>query len=127
MADTFGIIAACARARGARTEIREIDMAAYVIANLNIRDAKAYTTYREQIRKVIEKFGGRFLVRGNKHECLEGTWTPTRLVLLEFPDMASLKRWYASPDYAPLIELRQRTAYTDVVALEGVTAEDLIL
>jgi uncharacterized protein (DUF1330 family) len=40
-------------------------------------------------------------------------------VLLEFPDMAALKAWYQSSDYAPLIELRQASAYCDVVALEG--------
>jgi uncharacterized protein (DUF1330 family) len=72
------------------------------------------------VKATIEKFGGRFLARGGKHECLEGTWAPTRLVLLEFPDMSALKRWYASPDYAPLIELRQSAAYGDVVTLEGV-------
>jgi uncharacterized protein (DUF1330 family) len=98
----------------------ETPMAAYLIANLNIFDPKTYDTYRAQVKPLVEKFGGRFLVRGGKHESLEGTWVPTRLVVLEFPDMAALKRWYASPDYTALIELRQSAAYCDVVTVEGV-------
>ncbi|HUC60904.1 MAG TPA: DUF1330 domain-containing protein [Alphaproteobacteria bacterium] len=94
-------------------------MAAYMIANLNIFDQKTFDTYRAQVKPSIEKFGGRFLVRGGAHERLEGTWTPTRLVLLEFPDMDALKRWYASAEYVALIKLRQSAAFTDVVAVEG--------
>jgi uncharacterized protein (DUF1330 family) len=94
-------------------------MAAYMIANLNIFDQKTFDLYRAQVKPSIEKFGGRFLVRGGAHERLEGTWAPTRLVLLEFPDMAALKRWYASAEYVALTKLRQTAAFTDVVAVEG--------
>jgi uncharacterized protein (DUF1330 family) len=95
-------------------------MAAYVIANINIFDQKTYDEFNSRVSVTIEKFGGRFLARAGKHESLEGTWQPTRLVLLEFPDMATLKSWYQSSDYAPLIELRRTSAYCDVVALEGI-------
>jgi len=95
-------------------------MAAYVIANINIFDQKTYDEFNNRVTATIEKFGGHFIARAGKHESLEGTWLPTRLVLLEFPDMVALKDWYQSSDYAPLIELRQASAYCDVVALDGV-------
>ncbi len=50
---------------------------------------------------------------------LEGDWTPTRLVVLEFPDMASLRAWYDSPEYAPLKVLRQAAAESRLIAVEG--------
>ena len=50
---------------------------------------------------------------------LEGDWEPTRLVVLEFPDMASLRAWYDSPEYAPLKVLRQGAADGRLIAVEG--------
>jgi uncharacterized protein (DUF1330 family) len=69
---------------------------------------------------VIAKFGGRFLVRGGKQTILEGTWQPHRLVVIEFPNMEALTSWYNSPEYAPLLALRQPAATDHLVAVEGV-------
>jgi uncharacterized protein (DUF1330 family) len=96
-------------------------MTAYLIANIKIFDQKTYDDFNSRVNATIEKFGGRFLARAGKHESLEGTWQPTRLVLIEFPGMAALKGWYGSSDYAPLLELRQTAAYCDVLALEGLS------
>lgn len=95
-------------------------MPAYLIADTEIRDQAVYDDYRRKVLPVIQKFGGRFIVRGGPHEVLEGSWNPTRLVVIEFPDMAKLKAWYASPEYAPLLALRQPAANDHLVAVEGV-------
>ena len=70
-------------------------------------------------RAIVTAHGGRFLARGGAIEVLEGTWPPKRLVIIEFPDMAALKAFYESPAYRPLIELRNRTASSRLVAIEG--------
>jgi purine nucleosidase/pyrimidine-specific ribonucleoside hydrolase len=87
---------------------------------VDVTDATGYEQYRQRVSATIEAFGGRFLVRGGATDILEGDWTPKRLVILEFPDMAQLKAWYQSPEYLPLIELRQRTTKSMLVAVEGV-------
>jgi uncharacterized protein (DUF1330 family) len=51
---------------------------------------------------------------------LEGNWHPNRVVLIEFPDMAALKAWYHSPEYQPLIALRQNAAKDVLIAVEGI-------
>jgi uncharacterized protein (DUF1330 family) len=94
-------------------------MAAYLIADLDVKNAAGYENYRSNVGDTIAKYGGRFIVRGGAHEVLEGDWRPTRLVVLEFPDMAALKRWYNSPDYRPLIAERKAAAATDLVIVEG--------
>jgi uncharacterized protein (DUF1330 family) len=94
-------------------------MAAYLIANVEIHDAQGYEYYKEKASAAVRKFGGRYLARGGRHEVLEGTWTPTRLVLLEFPDMAALEAWYGSSDYAMAKPFRLANARSDFVALEG--------
>ena len=94
-------------------------MAAYVIANVNAHDTASFEKYRRQVPATIVKHGGRYLVRGGRVERLEGTWTPARLVVLEFPSMEQARRWYESDDYRGPKALRMKCAVTDVIFVEG--------
>ena len=94
-------------------------MAAYIHANVEVTDPIAYEEYRRQVPAVVAAYGGRFLVRGGATEVLEGDAHPQRQVILEFPDMASLKAFYHSPEYRPLIAIRQRASNGQLVAIEG--------
>ena len=94
-------------------------MTAYLIADTKITDPQRYEEYKQQVKPLIERFGGSYAVRGGRHDVLEGDWEPTRLVVLEFPDMASLRAWYDSPEYAPLKVLRQGAADGRLIAVEG--------
>ena len=95
-------------------------MAAYVIANIDVTDADAYQEYRARVGATIAAHGGRFVCRGGAVEVMEGDYDPHRVVVVEFPDMATLKRWYASPEYTPLIALRQRASKGSLYVVEGV-------
>ena len=94
-------------------------MAAYVIANVDVKDPAAYEPYREPAAASVKKFGGKYIVRGGKHEVLEGKWTPARLVVLEFPSMDHVKRWYESEEYRKVKPIRLKHAVSDLVLVEG--------
>jgi uncharacterized protein (DUF1330 family) len=94
-------------------------MAAYLIADVTVKNPDAYAEYRKQVLPTITKHGGRFLVRGGAHETLEGDWRPGRVVVIEFPDMAAAKAWYRSTEYAPLAKLRQSASSGRVILVEG--------
>jgi uncharacterized protein (DUF1330 family) len=94
-------------------------MSAYVIAEIEITDPAAYEEYRKQVPAVIAKYGGRYAVRGGKVEPLEGGWSPKRLAVLEFPTLEQALKWYRSPEYAPLIKLRQKASRGRMVLVEG--------
>lgn len=94
-------------------------MAAYLIADIEVTDPTLYDEYRGRVRATIEQYGGRFLVRGGAHQVLEGAPDVHRTVVLEFPSMDALTRWYRSPEYAPLIVLRQKAAKGTLFAVEG--------
>ena len=95
-------------------------MAAYFIVEIDIHDPAGFEEYRKQVSATIERYGGRYLVRGGRHETIEGEWRPKRIVLLEFPSMEQAKRWYESDEYRPLKALRLRTARGHIVLVEGV-------
>ena len=94
-------------------------MAAYVIGEIEVTDLAVYDDYRRQVPATIAKYGGKFAVRGGKCEPLEGGWSPKRLVVVEFPSLEQALKWYRSPEYAPLIALRQRASRGKLVAVEG--------
>jgi uncharacterized protein (DUF1330 family) len=94
-------------------------MAAYLIGDIEVTDSAVYEDYRTQVAATVQKYGGRFMVRGGRIEALEGGWSPKRLVLLEFPSMERAQKWYRSSEYAPLIALRQRASRGKLVLVEG--------
>ena len=94
--------------------------AAYYIGEHEIKDQAAFADYLKRVIPIIERHGGRYLTKPGTHELLEGHWQPNRVVIVAFPDMASLKAWYYAPDYQPLIAMRQAAARDVMIAIEGV-------
>jgi uncharacterized protein (DUF1330 family) len=95
-------------------------MTAYAIVNVEVTDSAGYAEYSKSAPATIAAFGGRFLTRGGATDVLEGEWIPKRVVVLEFPDVATLKAWYYSAEYQKLLGVRKRTARSDFVIIEGV-------
>jgi len=95
-------------------------MAAYLIAHVHVTDPRSYEEYRQKVTAVIAAHGGRFLVRGGTLERLEGDAELERVVVIEFADMTRLKGFYESPEYRPLIEVRQRASRGSLFAIAGV-------
>lgn len=94
-------------------------MAAYLIAHLEVTDAGAFEAYRDRVPAIIAAHGGRYLIRGAQAEVLEGDWTVPRLVVLEFPDMATARRFYDSPEYQEILPLRTDNCGGPVALVEG--------
>ena len=95
-------------------------MSAYVIAHIEVNDAETFDAYREKVPAVIEKFGGRYLVRGGTVHGLEGQWTIPRLVIIAFDSLEAAQRFYHSPEYQEILPLRLQAAEGTVVIAEGV-------
>jgi uncharacterized protein (DUF1330 family) len=94
-------------------------MPAYLIADVNVTDKDTYQTYATQVPPIIKQYGGRYLVRGGKTLTPEGDWRPSRLVVLQFDDLAAARRFYDSKEYRAIIEFRHRAASTRMVLVEG--------
>ena len=95
-------------------------MPAYLIADIEVTDPVGYDEYKKLVPAVIAAHGGRYLARGGASEVLEGTWRPKRSAIIEFPNLASMKAFWESPEYQPLREIRERSAKSNLVVIEGV-------
>ena len=87
---------------------------------MTITDEGTFSEFRERIGATVEAHGGRYLVRGGSVEVIEGSWSPGRLVVVEFDDGAAARAWLNSPEYAALKEIRQRSASADLIVVDGV-------
>jgi uncharacterized protein (DUF1330 family) len=94
-------------------------MAAYIVVDIEVKDPERYEEYKRLAPPSIAAYGGRYLVRGGPVERLEGSWTPRRFVVLEFPSAERARAWWNSPEYAPAKALRHATANAHMVLVEG--------
>ena len=94
-------------------------MTAYWIVDINVTDPAALETYKAKVPGIIARHGGKYLVVGGAHAITEGTWQPTFLVMICFPDRMALHAFLADPEYAPLKALRLESATTHAIAVDG--------
>lgn len=95
-------------------------MSAYIVVEVEVNNADRYENYKAMVPPSLEAYGGRFLVRGGKVETLEGNWAPRRFVIVEFSSLEKAKAWWSSAEYAEAKALRQATAKTQMIVVEGV-------
>jgi uncharacterized protein (DUF1330 family) len=95
-------------------------MAAYIIVDVEVTDPELYEEYKLQVPATLAAHGGRFLSRGGDVERLEGDWEPARVVVLQFESAEQARRWWASSEYAEPKAMRQRSARSNMILVEGV-------
>jgi uncharacterized protein (DUF1330 family) len=96
-------------------------MSAFVIAKVKVTDWDRYKEYMKLTPATVEKFGGRFVVRGRQMITLEGPETTERIVLIEFSSLERAKEWYHSKEYGEAKKKREGSATASFIAIEGVS------
>jgi len=95
-------------------------MSAYLIVETEIDNAEVYEEYKQKAKPIAEKYGGVYRARGGALDIVEADlWTPTRMVIIEFPDMAAARAFIDSEEYAPVKPLRRDNARCTLVILDG--------
>ena len=96
-------------------------MPAYVIVDTKINDPDAYEEYKALAKPIAEKYGGIYRTRGGELEVLESDlWSPTRIVVVEYPDMESARAFANSEEYAPVKAIRRANAECTLLIVDGV-------
>jgi len=95
-------------------------MPAYVIVEIEIVDPTGYEKYKKLAGATVEKYGGKYIVRGGPAETLEGDWKPKRIVVLQFDSMQRAKEWLNCEEYREPRKMRHCAAKTRMVVVEGV-------
>lgn len=98
----------------------EEKMSAFLIVDTKIKNSEAYEEYKIRAKSIAEKYGGIYRVRGGAIDIKEAElWSPTRIVVIEFPDMKSAQAFVDSSEYAPVKPLRQENAESTLFIVES--------
>ena len=87
-------------------------MAVYSISSIEVKNWEIYEEYMKKVPAIIEKYGGRYLVRGGEILADDTSWHPKRVVILEFPTTEHMDSFRNSEEYKPVAELRHKAAET---------------
>lgn len=91
----------------------------YFLAEVDVTKPSEYEVYRTRVLPAVEKYGGRFLVRGGSPTGIEGHGFAQRVIIIEFDSPAKAKAWYESPEYQAIVPIRQASASTRATILVG--------
>ena len=94
-------------------------MAVYSISSINVKDWETYEKYMKKVPSIIEKYGGKYLVRGGEILADDTTWQPKRIVILEFPTRKDMEKFSNSAEYKPVAALRHKAADTEGFVVLG--------
>jgi uncharacterized protein (DUF1330 family) len=95
-------------------------MSAYVIVDITVTDPERYKEYIQMAPEAVALYGGRYVARGGQVTTLEGDWSPSRLVILEFESVEQAVAWWNSPEYHDAKQLRHQTARSQMIVVPGV-------
>jgi len=98
----------------------EDEMVAYWIARTKVNNPDQYKKYADLAPGILQKFGGKFLVRGGKFTTLEGDMPFERIAMLEFPSRKAAEDWYHSPAYQKILPLRLDATECQFIVADGV-------
>jgi len=93
-------------------------MPAYIVSMMSIEDAEVYKKYTDKTPPIVKKYGGKFLTRGEKVTTVEGTPYEGRMVLLEFPDKASIEAWFNDPEYQAVMKFRHASSTMNMLLVQ---------
>ncbi len=88
---------------------------AYVVGHITIKDSEKWVEYRNQVPATLAPWGAELVFRGNLVTLLAGENPHNDIVVIRFPNITAVNKWYSSSAYQSLIPLRNIAA--DVVLL----------
>lgn len=95
---------------------------AYLIARMHVNDPEEYLSrYGRPVYPLLQAAGGEILAVSENPEVAEGEWDSNWTLLVKFPSMAALKKYYTSNEYAPYLSMRvnELTGEGAMVFVEG--------
>ena len=91
----------------------------YILVRISIHNSELFKEYPLLTGPTIERFGGKYLIRGRIFEIAEGEWPADRITVVEFESFEKAKECYESIEYSKAKRIRQKSAKTDLILIEG--------
>ena len=82
------------------------------------KDRSGYFDYIEQAQPIVERYGGRYLIRSDAVTAVDGEQKPDRMLILEFDPREQLDACFSSTAYRKIAGLRERSVISRAFIVE---------
>ena len=93
--------------------------AAYLVSTSEVHDSELMQDYVEKAGPTGGPYGAELLASTTEVAHMDGSWTPSRVVIFRFPSMERAKAWYNSPEYQAIVDMRLKAAESSLILIEG--------
>ena len=94
-------------------------MSAYLVVDIAVRDSDEYGDYVARAPDFVKKHGGKYIVRGGDVQVVEGDWTPSRFVVVEFPSREAAQAFLDDPEYQAVADVRRSSTVSNMILVDG--------
>lgn len=92
-------------------------MSAFMVIDIEPTDPAAMGRYNEGAMPILERFGGRVVAFDPQSLPLEGDWTPSQMIIVEFPSKEAIQAYLGSEEYQPWKSIRHVSSVSRSVAV----------
>ena len=94
-------------------------MPAYMIARVDVTDPERLGDYLAHTPRILDRFGGRFIVRGAPVTTVEGPQETNRIVVIEFPTVEAAHEFYDCDEYGLAKAIRLEASTGQFIIVDG--------
>ncbi|MGN1084182.1 MAG: DUF1330 domain-containing protein [Lachnospiraceae bacterium] len=83
------------------------------------KEKREYEDYIKSVKPIVEKYGGRYLVRSDKITALQKEWQPERVIVIEWDTKERLEACFSSKEYREIAAKRENSVDSRAIIVEG--------
>lgn len=115
------LVGAVAGAMGMQVLQAQTPPRTYLVAEIQVTDPETYKSYIPKAARIVAQYNGQYLVRGGQTTSLEGAKPAGRVVIVQFPTMAALQKFWNSSEYRNVAPIRRQASRSRLFTVEGVS------
>lgn len=82
------------------------------------RDCSDYEDYIRRVKPIVERYGGRYLIRSDKVEALQEQWQPDRVIVIAWDTKEQMETCFSSEEYRRIAAKREKTVDSRAIVVE---------
>lgn len=94
-------------------------MAVYFVANIKLTDKGEYDKYLEECDVIFKKYKGKYLAVDEHPVVLEGNYSHSKTVIIEFENQVLFDEWYYSKEYQRILKYRLKGSECNTLLVRG--------
>lgn len=92
---------------------------AYLVGHVTVKNAEKWDEYRGKVPATLAPWGAELVFRGKQAATYSGHLPHPEIVVIRFPDTATIDRWFHSAAYQALLPVRAQAAEVVLLSYES--------